>query len=240
MMHEKTISTILADIQNKSIAEQLLYLSDYFKGSIAFSTSFGIEDQVITDIIFRNEIPIRVFTLDTGRHFEATYKVMSQTNEKYKKNIEVFFPDTTEVEKLMQTKGPFSFFQSVENRVECCNIRKVQPLKRALSGIKCWITGLRAEQSESRKQLNLVEWDPNFQLIKFNPLLNWTSSEVTKYISENNVPYNALHDKGFVSIGCEPCTRAVKPGEHFRAGRWWWEDNTKKECGLHERNHTKE
>jgi phosphoadenosine phosphosulfate reductase len=140
------------------------------------------------------------------------------------------------VEKLLSSKGPYSFYQSVENRKECCHIRKVIPLQRLLSGKKVWITGLRSEQSQNRESIAPAEWDEGYQLIKYNPLHNWTLEQVKEYIKQNNVPYNVLHDKGFVSIGCAPCTRAILPGEDFRAGRWWWEDNSKKECGLHARD----
>jgi phosphoadenosine phosphosulfate reductase len=224
----------LKELENKSIPEQLSFLESQFKGKIVFSTSFGQEDQVISDIIFRNNIDIRVFTLDTGRLFEETYKVLKQTNEKYNKSIEVYFPDKELVEKLITEKGPYSFYQSIENRKECCNIRKVVPLKRALNGMECWISGLRAEQSEARKDLPLFSWDENFRIFKFNPLRDWTLEDVWNYLKENSVPYNILHDKGFISIGCAPCTRAIKPGETIRQGRWWWEDQSKKECGLHE------
>jgi phosphoadenosine phosphosulfate reductase len=145
----------------------------------------------------------------------------------------VYFPKNESVEKLVNEKGPFSFFESVENRKECCYIRKVEPLERALKGMECWITGIRAEQSDNRKEMERLEWDESHQLFKFHPLLNWSTQEVKDFIKKHNVPYNPLHDKGFVSIGCAPCTRAVKEGENFRAGRWWWEDNSKKECGLH-------
>jgi len=226
--------TFLKELENKSIPEQLLFLELKFRGKIVFSTSFGQEDQVISDFIFRNKFDIRVFTLDTGRLFEETYKVLNQTNEKYGQSIEVYFPDKEQVEKLVTEKGPYSFYQSIENRKECCQIRKVVPLKRALNGMECWISGLRAEQSEARKDLPLFSWDENFKIFKFNPLKDWTLDDVLNYLKEYSVPYNTLHDKGFISIGCAPCTRAIKPGEDIRQGRWWWEDQSKKECGLHE------
>jgi len=226
----------LTELENKNIEEQLRFLESKFKGKIVFSTSFGQEDQVISDFIFRNNIDIRVFTLDTGRLFDESYKVLQRTNEKYDKLIEVYFPDKEQVEKLVSEKGPYSFYDSIENRKECCQIRKVVPLKRALSGMECWISGLRAEQSEARKDLPLFSWDENFKIFKFNPLKDWTLEHVLDYLKKNEVPYNTLHDKGFISIGCSPCTRAIKPGENIRQGRWWWEDQSKKECGLHENN----
>ena len=220
-------------LSNKTIKEQLEFLAKEFKGKIAFSTSFGQEDQLITDIIFKNNIPIEVFTLDTGRMFEETYKVWNITNKKYNKKITAYFPDKKEVEKMVKEKGIYSFYDSIENRKECCNIRKVYPLTRALQNIDLWITGLRAEQSVTRTELAILEENKSFNTIKFNPLTTWTIENVLKYLKENNVPYNELHDKGFLSIGCSPCTRAVKEGEDIRAGRWWWESKDKKECGLH-------
>ncbi len=227
------IQELTTKINGLKPEEQLKYLSEKFAGRIAFSTSFGQEDQVITDLIFRNNIDIEVFTLDTGRMFPETYKVWARTNEIYKKNIKAYFPDSETVEKLLNEKGPFSFYDSIDNRKECCRIRKVEPLSRALKNIDLWITGLRAEQSVTRTDLQFFEHDENHNTIKFNPLKDWTIEQVLDYINKNNVPYNSLHDKGFLSIGCEPCTRAVKSGEDIRAGRWWWEDPDKKECGLH-------
>ena len=232
------IQELTKAIEGKTIIEQLQFLSEKFAGKIAFSTSFGQEDQVISDFIFSNNIDIKVFTLDTGRFFEETYKVWNKTIEKYGKTIHPYFPDKDEVEKMVSEKGPYSFYESVENRKECCNIRKVKPLARALEGIDLWITGLRAEQSQARHDLGFFEYDKAFEVIKFNPLRDWKLPEVVDYLKKNVVPYNVLHDKGFVSIGCSPCTRAIKSGEDIRAGRWWWEDKTKKECGLHDPNET--
>ena len=221
-------------IADQSIPEKLSYLSRQHPGKVIFTTSFGYEDQVITDFIFGNDIPVDVVTLDTGRMFEETYKVFRSTLERYGKPIRAFFPPAEKVEKLLNEKGPFSFYESIENRKECCYIRKVIPLQRALDGNEIWITGLRAAPSENRSDLNEFVWDEGNAILKFNPLLEWSLDEVKAYVKENNVPYNVLHDRGFVSIGCEPCTRAIKPGENFRAGRWWWEKNSGKECGLHE------
>lgn len=219
--------------QGKTIEETLKFLHGYFDGNTAFSTSFGLDDQVVTHIILESKIPVRIFTLDTGRMFQETYQVFSRTREKYKTNIEVYFPNAEQVEKMMSEKGPNSFYYSIENRKECCHIRKVVPLKRALQGVQCWITGLRAEQSDARKELPRFQWDQNFQLIKYNPLHNWTFEQVKQFVNKHAIPYNSLHDKGFVSIGCAPCTRAIEPGQEFRAGRWWWESGSQKECGLH-------
>lgn len=229
-------SQLIKELEGKNLIEQFAFLESKFQDKIVFSTSLGQEDQIISDIIFKNNFGIKVFTLDTGRLFEETYKVIQRTIEKYGKKIQVYFPDFSEVEKLLTEKGPFSFYESVENRKECCYIRKVVPLKRALSGMQCWISGLRSEQSEARKDLPLISWDENYQIYKFNPLKDWTLNEVIDYLKTNDVPYNPLHEKGFISIGCAPCTRAISPGENIRQGRWWWEDNTKKECGLHETN----
>jgi phosphoadenosine phosphosulfate reductase len=229
----KQVNQIKGLIKDQSPEVALQDLAKAFPGKVVFSTSLGYEDQVITHFIFSNNIPIPIFTLDTGRLFSETYSVLNSTLERYKKSIKVYFPGTEAVEKLVSEKGPISFYDSVENRKECCFIRKVEPLQRALKGNEVWITGIRSEQSDNRKEMESVEWDEANNIIKFHPLLNWKWEEVKNYIKENNIPYNPLHDKGFVSIGCAPCTRAVKPGEDFRAGRWWWEDTSKKECGLH-------
>lgn len=234
-MEKSEIFELTNTLKDKSIPEKLGYLALKHPGKVVFTTSFGYEDQVITDFIFRNNIDIKVVTLDTGRLFEETYKTWLSTIERYHKPIEAFFPPLEEVEKMLQEKGPFSFYESPENRKECCHIRKVKSLKRALDGNKIWITGLRASQSANRSNMAEFEWDEANHIMKFNPLLEWDLHHVTDYVRENNVPYNILHDRGFVSIGCAPCTRAIQPGEDFRAGRWWWEMNSGKECGLHTR-----
>ncbi|MEA9413306.1 phosphoadenylyl-sulfate reductase [Flavobacterium sp. PL02] len=231
-MSTTNITSLLAKTKDFSLEETLEFLANEYKDKVVFSTSFGQEDQVITDFIAKNNIAITIFTLDTGRLFQETYDVFHRTLKKYKKHIEVYFPEATAVESLLREKGPNSFYDSVENRKECCFIRKVVPLRKALSGNAVWITGLRAEQSENRNDLQLFEYDANFEIIKFNPLLKWSLQEVENYLQEHNVPQNALHKKGFVSIGCAPCTRAILPDEDIRAGRWWWE-SSHKECGLH-------
>ena len=223
-------------VRNKSAIEILELVSGMKNENAVFSTSFGYEDQVITHMIFSQQLPIAIFTLDTGRLFPETYSVFNSTIDRYKKTIQVFYPNTSLVENLLTTKGPFSFYESINNRKECCFIRKVEPLKRALKGYTIWITGIRADQSGNRSDMPMVEWDESNDIIKIHPILNWDLKMVKDYIFENNIPYNPLHDKGFVSIGCQPCTRAIQLGEDFRAGRWWWEDTTKKECGLHVRN----
>ncbi|PUZ30240.1 phosphoadenylylsulfate reductase (thioredoxin) [Chitinophaga costaii] len=219
-------------LANKDIPAAITWLTTQFPGAVAFSTSFGQEDQVIADIIWKHQLPVRVFTLDTGRLFQETYDLIDLTRARYQQPIEIYFPETAAVETLLREKGVNSFYDSVENRKECCNIRKVVPLNRALQGVKVWITGLRAEQSENRHDMPLIEWDEHRQLYKYNPLINWTFDQMTDYLAQYRVPYNKLHDKGFISIGCAPCTRAIEPGEHPRAGRWWWE-LSQKECGLH-------
>jgi phosphoadenosine phosphosulfate reductase len=232
---ETKLPALLALLEGKSIEENLALLAAQFPGQIAFSSSLGIEDQLITHYIFENDLPIRVFSLDTGRLFNETYTLLHKTNQHYGKKIEVFFPKHEAVEQLVTEKGTMSFYNSIADRKQCCFIRKVEPLQRALQGVQLWITGIRAEQSDARQDLQLLEWDPGFQTIKYNPLLHWAFDEVREAVRKLRIPYNPLHDKGFVSIGCAPCTRAIAEGEDFRAGRWWWEDNSKKECGLHAR-----
>ena len=202
---------------------------------IVFSTSFGMEDQVISHVIFKNQFNnIEVFTLDTGRLFPETYSVWNKTLKQYNEKINSYNPNTSDVENFVDRNGINPFYDSVSLRKECCAIRKVAPLNRALKNADIWITGLRAEQSENRNSLQKVAWDEKLQLYKYNPLLDWTTAQVKEFINTNAVPYNTLHDNGFISIGCAPCTRAIKEGEDFRAGRWWWEDKSKKECGLHQ------
>jgi len=233
MVDQNLVSELNEQAKSASLVEMLGKVASNFPGKVVFTTSFGIEDQVVTDLIFKNNLDIKVVTLDTGRLFEETYKVMNRTIEKYGKTIQVYYPKHELLEKMLTEKGPLSFYLSLENRKECCTLRKVEPLSRALEGNECWITGLRASQSDNRHDLDFFVWDGGFKLIKYNPLLHWSLEDCQLYVKENNVPYNVLHDRGFVSIGCAPCTRAIQAGEDFRAGRWWWEDNSKKECGLH-------
>ncbi|MGZ3943847.1 MAG: phosphoadenylyl-sulfate reductase [Mucilaginibacter sp.] len=228
------LENIKHEIDGLQPVEALALLAAKFPGEIVFSTSFGWEDQVITHMIFTNDLPIKIFTLETGRLFPETYYVWNRTMEMYGKPIHAYYPNNELLEQMVNAKGPSSFYESVENRKECCGIRKVEPLNRALAGNKCWVTGIRAEQSADRQSMGNLEWDEQHNLIKFHPIFDWTLDQVKEYIRVHNVPYNTLHDRGFPSIGCQPCTRAVQPGEDFRAGRWWWEDQSKKECGLHE------
>jgi len=227
------LENLKQELAGLSIVDKLWFLTKKYEGRIVFSTSFGWEDQVLTDIIFANKIPIKVFTLETGRLFPETYYVWNRTLEVYQQTIHAYYPQADLLQAMVNAKGPNSFYESVENRKECCHIRKIEPLKRALYGNEIWVTGIRAEQSPNREDMHDLEWDASNQLIKFHPIFEWTLEEVKQYIKDNNIVYNTLHDKGFPSIGCAPCTRAVQPGEDFRAGRWWWEDQSKKECGLH-------
>lgn len=215
-----------------SASEGLALMADLFPGKVVFSTSLGQEDQVITELIASHQLPIHIFSLDTGRLFPETLELLGRTESKYKTRIQVFYPERESVEKLVADNGINGFYNSVENRKSCCFVRKVEPLKRALAGNEVWVTGLRAEQSANRGGMKRVEWDEGNQILKYNPLLDWTYDQMLDYIKEKGIPYNPLHDKGFISIGCAPCTRAILPGEDARAGRWWWEDS-KKECGLH-------
>ncbi len=229
-----TISELLLRTNGLSIKEALAFLDQTFPKEITFSSSFSFEDQLISHEILHNNLPISIFTLDTGRMFSETYSVWVSTNERYNTHIVPYYPQAEALGKFVAEKGPNSFYESIENRKSCCFIRKVEPLKRALNGNKVWVTGLRAEHSPDRQGLEMLEWDESNNIIKFHPLLHYTTEQVKDEIVKNNIPYNPLHDRGFVSIGCQPCTRAIKPGEDFRAGRWWWEEADKKECGLHE------
>lgn len=230
---KEQLTAIAEKIKDLDPVAALRYFAEAYKGKIVFSTSFGWEDQVITHMIFANDIPIDVFTLETGRLFPETYYVWNRTLEIYKKPILAYHPQAELLQDMVNAKGPNSFYESVENRKQCCYIRKLEPLKRALDGNQLWVTGIRAEQSLNRHDMSNLEWDEQNQMIKFHPIFFWSLDEVKEYIKKNNIVYNTLHDKGFPSIGCAPCTRAVREGEDFRAGRWWWEDQSKKECGLH-------
>lgn len=232
MATEKSIDILTQRIADKSIAESLRILCDLYPGRVVFSTSLGQEDQVITEIIAKGGLPIKIFTLDTGRLFYETYELLAKTVARYKIDIHTYYPNTGQVEQLVQDIGINGFYESADNRKSCCYVRKVEPLKRALAGNEIWITGLRAEQSPNRQKMQKLEWDPANNIIKYNALLDWTMDELLTYIQEHRIPYNSLHDRGFVSIGCAPCTRAIEPGEDPRAGRWWWE-TSQKECGLH-------
>ena len=202
-------------------------------GTVAFSTSLGIEDQAIIHAIATTGTDIHIFTLDTGRHFPETLDTLFETEGKYGLKIRVMYPDAAEVEELVANDGIYGFRYSVEARKACCEVRKVRPLNRALKGAAGWVTGLRREQSQGRAHVHFASYDAAQKLIKLNPIADWSLTKLEDYVATNKVPINALHAKGFPSIGCQPCTRAIKPGEDIRAGRWWWENENGKECGLH-------
>ncbi len=204
-------------------------------GELTFANSFGAEDMVLTDLILREALPIEIFSLDTGRLPTETYTLIGEVEQRYGAKLKIFFPDATAVENHVRTHGINAFYDSVELRKACCGVRKMEPLRRALAGKKAWITGLRAAQSVTRTGLPLREFDAGNGLEKLNPLSDWSEAEVWAYIRIHEVPYNALHDQFYPSIGCAPCTRAIALGEDVRAGRWWWEDPASKECGLHVR-----
>ncbi len=227
-------------IWNKQFAgaspqEVIAFFLNHFKDRIALSTSMGLEDQALTHMISQSHPNARFFTLDTGRLFPETYDLIDRTAKKYNITIEVFFPDAADVEEMVKEKGINLFYDSIENRKLCCHIRKIKPLLRATKGLEAWITGLRRQQAVTRHNLQTVEWDDINKLIKINPLIDWSEEQVWNYINRYHVPVNPLHKKGFASIGCQPCTRAIEPGEDIRAGRWWWENPETKECGLHKR-----
>ncbi len=221
---------------NAKAEEILSFFSDQYGNELAFATSLGAEDQVLTFLLSQINKDVRIFTLDTGRLFPETIDLIDKTNKLYDINILVYFPEFSLVEKMVNSKGINLFYESIENREECCHIRKIIPMKRALKGVKAWVSGLRSEQSVTRQDLSVVSWDEKFELVKINPLLNWTETQLWDFIKTHDIPYNELHDKGYPSIGCQPCTRAVRPGDDVRGGRWWWEMPENKECGLHKRD----
>jgi phosphoadenosine phosphosulfate reductase len=233
---ERLVKQLNEQLSDCSAHEILAYFIRDFKGKLAFGSSLGAEDQVITDIIAKIDKSTKIFTLDTGRIFPETYQTLHETNQKYGIKVEVYFPNSEKVERMVNEKGINLFYESVENRKMCCHIRKIEPLQRAMTDVDAWVTGIRREQSVTRILTDIVELDAGTGKLKVNPLVNWTEEDVWNYINENEVPYNELHKKGFPSIGCQPCTRAVSEGEDIRAGRWWWEAPEQKECGLHKRN----
>ena len=224
-------------LQGASPQEVLAWALERLHPNVGLASSFGAEDVVLIDMLVKTNPKARIFCLETGRLHQDTYDVMDRIRNKYGISIEVYFPNTEAVESMVREHGLNLFYESVDLRKMCCGVRKVEPLGRALKGLDAWITGLRRDQAATRAEVSKVERDAaNGGILKINPLADWTSEQVWAYIKENKVPYNVLHDQGFPSIGCEPCTRAVQPGEDPRAGRWWWEqEGGKKECGLHER-----
>ncbi len=232
---QKRIDLVAQFFEGKEPQEVLRWALKEFHPRIALASSFGAEDMVLIDMMYKIDPDVRVFTLDTGRLHQETYDVMDAVREKYGIKIEVYYPQTNALEQMVREHGPNLFYKSVGHRHLCCQVRKVEPLKRALSGLDAWITGLRRSQTPTRSNIRKVELDmENNKIVKVNPLAEWNSDEVWNYIRLNSVPYNKLHERGYPSIGCEPCTRPVKPGEDPRAGRWWWERG-EKECGLHYR-----
>lgn len=230
------IADQLNDLLDGKPAEVILdYMFNSYGGKTGFSTSLGVEDQVIVHMLNAINKDAYVFTLDTGRLFPETYDLLDITTKRYDIRITVFYPETEKVQNMVNEKGINLFYESIENRQLCCHIRKVEPLSRAFKGLNAWITGLRRGQSMTRKDYRTVEWDEKNGLIKVNPLIGWTEEEVWTFVHEHKIPYNKLHDKGFPSIGCQPCTRAILPGEDIRAGRWWWENPETRECGLHKK-----
>lgn len=229
------IEMLNSRFEKRSPEEILTYFLDRFGNRIALSSSLSIEDQALTDMLLRINPHVRIFTLDTGRLFPETYQLIDRTNERYKIKMEVFYPQAEALQSFVREQGINPFYESIEKRHACCQVRKLEPLSRAFQGLDAWICGLRRLQSVTRNEMRMVEWDERHALLKVNPLIQWTEEQVWEYIKTNQVPYNKLHNQGYPSIGCEPCTRAVKPGEDIRSGRWWWESPDHRECGLHRR-----
>lgn len=231
----REIRSIANELESKPAHEILKWGFKKYGDKMVLGSSFGAEDVVLIDMMCNiNRNLTRVFTLDTGRLNQETYNLIDKVRKKYDIRVDVYFPNASDVEEMVANKGMNLMYESMENRKLCCNLRKIEPLKRALKQFDCWITGLRREQSTTRNKILKIEVDTlNNNITKLNPLADWTNDEIWKYIRKNKVPYNELHDRGYPSIGCEPCTRAIKEGEDPRAGRWWWENDTHKECGLH-------
>ena len=230
---QKLIDELNAAFEAATLPNRLKLLRKAVAGRIVFTTSLGLEDQAITHALAESKVDFDAVTLDTGRLFPETYELWQRTEEKYALRIKAFYPDAQALEALIADQGINGFYYGLEMRKACCEIRKVEPLARALAGAQVWVTGLRGDQNAHRSNLGFVEWDAERGLLKANPLFDYTRDDVVTYAKANHVPLNTLHERGFVSIGCAPCTRAIKPGEPERAGRWWWESEDKKECGLH-------
>lgn len=227
------LRAVAEELQDAPAERVLAWVEQRFGARAAIASSFGAEDMVLIDLARAHAPSVQLFTLDTGRLPPETYEVMDVVRRRYGVEIQTYFPDRARVEALESSKGYFSFKQSIAERKECCGLRKVEPLRRALAGREAWVTGLRREQSVTRTEVRTVEADATHGLLKVNPLACWTAREVWAHIKDHGVPYNVLHDRGYPSIGCAPCTRAVKPYEDERAGRWWWESPDNRECGLH-------
>lgn len=235
---KEAIESINKDVLEGKTAQEILqwFFDNVGIENVALASSLGIEDQVLTDMVMKISPKARVFTLDTGRLHQETYSVMDKTSMRYGFHYELMFPDAKKVEEMVAENGVNLFYESVEKRKLCCNVRKVVNLKKKLAELDGWISGLRREQAVTRTNIHILEWDESNNLLKLNPLAAWTEEQVWDYIKQEAVPYNKLFDKGFTSIGCMPCTRAIEKGEDIRAGRWWWEAPEHKECGLHVRN----
>lgn len=232
---EQEIQVLNNQFAEKSPQFVLQHFIQLFGNKIALSSSLSIEDQVLTDMILKINNQSRIFTLDTGRLFPETYQLIDKTNLHYNIKLEIFCPQTEQLQDFVRTYGINPFYESIEKRHHCCQVRKLEPLARAFDTLDAWICGLRKDQSITRQNMQLIEWDKIHNKLKINPLIDWSETQVWEYIKENVVPYNKLHDNGYPSIGCEPCTRAVKSGEDIRSGRWWWEDPNHRECGLHQK-----
>lgn len=229
-----TIHAYQAQLATATAAEIIAWAVQTFGNSLTFASSFGAEDMVVLDVLLQVNPSASVFLLDTGRLHQETYDLLARTRERYGRPVTVYVPRTEALQQLLDTAGPNGFYDSREARKACCQVRKVEPLGRALNGYDAWLTGLRREQSVTRGSLPIVELDEaHGGIVKISPLADWSEAQVWTYIREHDLPYNALHDRGFSSIGCAPCTRAIAPGEEVRAGRWWWEAPEHKECGLH-------
>lgn len=231
-----TLARKLATVDD--IAARLVLIASTLSGRVAFSTSLGLEDQALLHAIAASKVTVDVFTLDTGRHFFETLDTLEESERRFGLRIRTVCPDAADLEALVASDGINGFRLSIEARKACCDVRKVRPLRRALAGASGWITGLRRGQSAGRNDVPFAEFDAAFGLVKVNPLADWSLEQLEAYVAANDIPVNPLHARGFLSIGCQPCTRAVKPGEDIRAGRWWWESADGKECGLHNRPKT--
>lgn len=235
MYTKEEIDSLNIKYADASAQELLQTFMSQYGARLALSSSLSIEDQTLTDMMLRIDPQANIFTLDTGRLFPETYELIDRTNEHYKVKLKVYCPQTEALQQFVATEGINPFYESIEKRHACCEVRKLEPLRRAFRDLDVWVCGLRSAQSVTRSDMRLIEWDERHGLLKINPLIHWTEQQVWDYIKENRVPYNRLHDKGFPSIGCEPCTRAVRRIDDVRAGRWWWESPDHRECGLHVR-----
>ena len=233
--NQHDIELLSNEVADLDALQTLHWAAVRFAGAVTFASSLGAEDQAITHLIAVNQLPVSLFTLDTGRLFPETYDLIDKTRARYNVELKVCFPEAAEVEEMVSSEGINLFYHSIENRKRCCGVRKTHPLQKALAGNQIWITGLRRQQAVTRTGLQKIEFDSINGLLKLNPLIDWSEADLWQFIREHKIPYNVLHDKGFPSIGCQPCTRAIEPGDDIRAGRWWWENPEQKECGLHKR-----